>query len=296
MRFSPLILLTTVSILASAAESDPLPAIVATVDGHAITRDAVVARMKQSGILSQGGASSSISDAARSAAETEIYFFLLGKLLETENITPSEEAAKRHLAELDRLLPRGLPTRESGENARIAASENYRWNVALQEFLRRTAPETIAVSNAEMEQLYRVNQEQFRLPEQYHFGVICIPKSQADARETAETIRARLRQGEDFDRVAAETSPSGTELSEPELLALLKQSDPTLQAGSISDLLENSDSYFVIKVKSKTPGRYVPLQDAAPYLRLQIQSEKAARAIEKILRNELQKAHIQFFL
>lgn len=180
-------LLTMAGILLPAAEFDTLPAIVATVDGHAVTRDAVVARLKNSGKLSPEGGPAAMRAAARQAAETEVYFFLLGRLLATENITPSEEAAARHLAELERLLPHGLPTRESGEKARIAASENYRWNVALQEFLRRAAPEVIAVSDAEIEQVYRLNQDQFRLPEQYQFGVIRIPKSRADARETAET-------------------------------------------------------------------------------------------------------------
>mgnify|MGYP002553939174 CR=1 FL=1 len=296
-------LLTMAGILLPAAEFDTLPAIVATVDGHAVTRDAVVARLKNSGKLSPEGGPAAMRAAARQAAETEVYFFLLGRLLATENITPSEEAAARHLAELERLLPHGLPTRESGEKARIAASENYRWNVALQEFLRRAAPEVIAVSDAEIEQVYRLNQDQFRLPEQYQFGVIRIPKSRADAREAAETvraladdIRARLRQGEDFDRVAAETNPSGAELSETDLLGLLKQGDPALPAGSVSRLLENQEAYFLIKVKSKTPGRYIPLKDAAPYLRLQLRSEKTAKALETILRGELKKANVQFFI
>ena len=296
MRFLPVVLLTMAGILLPAAEFDTLPAIVATVDGHAVTRDAVVARLKNSGKLSPEGGPAAMRAAARQAAETEVYFFLLGRLLATENITPSEEAAARHLAELERLLPHGLPTRESGEKARIAASENYRWNVALQEFLRRAAPEVIAVSDAEIEQVYRLNQDQFRLPEQYQFGVIRIPKSRADAREAAETVRARLRQGEDFDRVAAETNPSGAELSETDLLRLLKQGDPALPAGSVSRLLENQEAYFLIKVKSKTPGRYIPLKDAAPYLRLQLRSEKTAKALETILRGELKKANVQFFI
>ena len=39
MRFLPVVLLTMAGILLPAAEFDTLPAIVATVDGHAVTRD-----------------------------------------------------------------------------------------------------------------------------------------------------------------------------------------------------------------------------------------------------------------
>ena len=106
----------------------------------------------------------------------------------------------------------------------------------------------------------------------------------------------QLPTGEDFDRVAAETNPSGAELSETDLLGLLKQGDPALPAGSVSRLLENQEAYFLIKVKSKTPGRYIPLKDAAPYLRLQLRSEKTAKALETILRGELKKANVQFFI
>jgi len=293
-------LLVGTGMLLAAAEpfsaGEALPEIVATVDGHPIRREAVIERLRGTGALSPDNPPEVRKAAVRRAAENEIYFFLLGRLLATENIAPSEEAASRHLAELQRVLPRGLPELNRSGLMQLAASEHYRWNVALEEYLRRVAPEVIAVSDAEVEQLYRVNQQQFRLPEQFQLGVIRILKSAAGAKERAETIRARLRQGEDFDRVAAEVDPSGSYMTQANLLELLKQGNPAAPEGSVSRVLEDSEAYYLVKIRSKTPGRFVPFEEIAPYLRLQLVSEKTAAALEAILRGELKKANVQFFI
>ncbi|MPN16657.1 hypothetical protein SDC9_164002 [bioreactor metagenome] len=214
--------------------------------------------------------------------------------MSAERIVPSEEAAALRLAELDRLLPRGLPESNRAELMRVAASENYRWNVALQEYLGCVAPEVIAVSDAEVEQFYRLNQNRFRLPEQYRFGVIRILKDRPDAKDRAEAVRARLLQGEDFERVAAEVDPEGSVMPEMNLLELLRQGDPALPVGKISRVLEDQAAYCLIKVHSKTPGRFIPFDEIAPYLRLQLTSEKTAAALELILRGELKKVKVRF--
>ncbi len=293
-------LLVGTGMLLAAAEpfsaGEALPEIVATVDGHPIRREAVIERLRGTGVLSLDNPPEVRKTAVRRAAESEIYFFLLGRLLATENVAPSEEAASRRLAELQRVLPRGLPELNRSGLMQLAASEHYRWNVALEEYLRRVAPEIIAVSDAEVEQLYRVNQEQFRLPEQFQLGMIRILKSVAGAKERAETVRARLRQGEDFDRVAAEVDPEGSHMTQANLLELLKQGNPAAPEGSVSRVLEDSEAYYLVKIRSKTPGRFVPFEEIAPYLRLQLVSEKTAAALEAILRGELKKSNVQFFI
>ena len=282
--------------LFAAGEFDFLPETVASVNGEAITRDMVAARLRKRGGYSAENSRAQLTAAAKSAAETEIYFYLLGRLLAVEGIVPSEKAAEKKLAELERALPHGVPGTAREELRKLASSENFRWNVALQQYLAKVAPEVITVNNAEIEQLYRLNQERFRLPEQYQFGVIRVLKSRPEAKELAETARARLRQGEDFDRVAAETDPDGEPVPDAELFEILKQGDPSLPVNSVSRILENDDAYFLIKIKSKTPGRFVPLEQLTPYLRLQLASEKAGKALELLLRGELHKANIQFFI
>lgn len=275
---------------------DTLPEIVATVDGSPIRRGAVLARLRGTEVFSPDNPPEARKAAVRSAVDSEIYFFLLGRLLAAEKIVPSEEAAALQLAELKRVLPRGLPELDRAGLMRLAASEHYRWNVALQEYLRRVAPEVIAVGDAELERRYRVNQEKFRLPEEYRFGVIRLPKNVSGAKERAEAVRARLLQGEDFDRVAAEADPGGSEMAAANLLELLRQGDPALPEGGVSRVLEDSAAYYLIKVRSKTPGRYIPFGEVAPYLRLQLVSEKTAAALEVILRGELKKADVRYLI
>jgi hypothetical protein len=293
-------MLAGTGMLLAAAEpfsaGEALPEIVAAVDGHPIRRGAVIERLRGTGVFSPDNPPEIRKAAVRRAAESEIYFYLLGRLLATEKIVPSEEAAALHLAELQRVLPRGLPELNRSGLMLLAASEHYRWNVALEEYLRRVAPEVIAVSDAEVERLYRVNQEQFRLPEQYQLGMIRILKSVPGAKERAETVRSRMRQGEEFDRVAAEVDPEGSRMSQTNLLELLRQGNPAAPEGSVSRVLEDSTAYYLVKIRSKTPGRFVPFEEIAPYLRLQLVSDKTAAALEAILRGELKKAKVKFFI
>ena len=275
---------------------DALPEIVATVDGSPIRRGAVLERLRGTEAFSPDNPPEARKAAVRRAVESEIYFFLLGRLLATEKIVPSEEAAALQLAELERVLPRGLPTLDRAGFLRLAASEHYRWNVALQEYLCRVAPEVIAVSDAELERLYRVDQAKFRLPEQYQFGVIRLLKNAPGAKERADAVRARLLQGEDFDRVAAEVDPAGSEMGTANLLDLLRQGDPALPEGSVSRVLEDPSAYYLVKVRAKKPGRFIPFDEVAPYLRLQLVSEKTAAALEVILRGELKKADVRYLI
>ena len=280
----------------AAGEFDFLPETVASVNGEAITREMVVARMRNSGVSFAESSRASLVAAAKSAAETEIYFYLLGRVMAVEGIVPSERAAAAKLAELEKAVPHGMPDEVRRELRKLASSEHFRWNVALQEYLAKVAPEVIAVSPVEIEQRYRINQEQFRLPEQLQLGVIRVEKSRPEARELVESARARLLQGEDFDRVAAEVDPGAESYPDAELLEILKQGDPSLPVNTVSRVLENEEAFFLMKIKSKTPGRFIPLEQVAPYLRMQLASEKAGRALELILRGELRKANIQFFI
>lgn len=280
----------------AAGEFDFLPETVASVNGEAITREMVVARMRNSGVSFAESSRASLVAAAKSAAETEIYFYLLGRVMAVEGIVPSERAAAAKLAELEKAVPHGMPDEVRRELRKLASSEHFRWNVALQEYLAKVAPEVIVVSPVEIEQRYRINQEQFRLPEQLQLGVIRVEKSRPEARELVESARARLLQGEDFDRVAAEVDPGAESYPDAELLEILKQGDPSLPVNTVSRVLENEEAFFLMKIKSKTPGRFIPLEQVAPYLRMQLASEKAGRALELILRGELRKANIQFFI
>ena len=282
--------------LFAAGEFDFLPETVASVNGKAVTREMVIARLRKTGGGFAESGRASLIAAAKNAAETEIYFYLLGRLMAVEGIAPSEETAAKKLEELEKAVPNDMPESVRRELRKLAVSEHFRWNVALQEYLGKVAPEVIAVSPVEVEQRYRLNQEQFRLPEQFRFGVIRVRKSRPEAREVAEAARARLLQGEDFDRVAAEVDPDGGMLPDAEILGILKQGDPSLPVNTVSRILENDDAYFLIKIKSKTPGRFIPLEQLAPYLQLQLASEKAGRALELLLRGELRRAHVQFFI
>lgn len=282
--------------LFAAGEFDSLPEIVAAVDGKAITREAVIARLRKNGMSFSEENRASLPAAAKSAAETEIYFYLLGRLLAAEGISPSEKAAAEKLEELEKAVPNGMPDQVRKELRKLAGSEHFLWNVALQEYFAKVAPEVIAVSPVEVEQRYRLTQEEFRLPEQYQLGVIRVRKSRPEARELAETARARLLQGEDFDRVAAEIDPDAEMLPDAEIIEILRQGDPSLPLHSVSRILENDDAFFLIKIKSKTPGRFIPLEQVAPYLRLQLASEKSGRALELLLRRELRKADVRFFI
>ncbi|MGF0035277.1 peptidyl-prolyl cis-trans isomerase [Victivallis vadensis] len=301
MRIAGIIVSACIMLVAAGAEEsaagpfDFLPEVVATVDSVPIRRDELAAQLTLSRQAPPNADRAVLARLMRQAVEERIYLDIIRQLLAEQRIVPDEASALAYLKEMNALLPRGIPGVPPAEFARLAAEPQFQLNAALHRYFKQCYPDWVKVDDREVENAYRLDQQRFLLPEKLELGVIEVERSRDNARETIEDARARLRQGENFDRVAVEVSPDGVKSSAETVMELFRISGAKIPVRGVSEVLESGDRFLLLMVRERIPARFVPLKDAAPYLREQLAAAKVGRALELLLRRELARRDIRYF-
>lgn len=138
---------------------------------------------------------------------------------------------------------------------------------------------------------YNDNRERFRVPEQVRVAQIQVSVSLAGgddkARARAESARARAEAGEDFAQLARELSDGperaqGGELPNPVARGGRGQAFDTavlpLQAGQLSPVFKEGDSYYVVKLLERRPERLQPYEEARGAIAATLRAERERQA------------------
>ncbi len=140
------------------------------------------------------------------------------------------------------------------------------------------------VSDADIENYYRKNIQQFRLPTHFHAKQIIV-----DNRELAEEILAKLKKGGDFAELAKKHSLSPDGKNGGDLGFFNAQSYPPvfseicqkLKPGEISDVVETDYGYQIFQLIDSRPSRQESLAEAKPYIKNLLAEEKSADIFRK---------------
>lgn len=271
---------------------DFLPEVVATVDGRPIRRSELQVKLPPGAVPDRAA----LIALMQNAIETKICFMLIDELLNSTGIVPSRELALEYLTELNSLLPRGIPGTPPERFPQLASRPQFQLNAALHRCFARRDPERIKVSEQEIETFYRLNQKMFLLPERLDLGIMQFPAASPGGREAAEAARARLLQGEAFDRVAREFNPDGVTLDAFRVTGELRNQQPELKVSGISRPFRVEEFWVIVKLRGRTPAAFVPLESVAPYIREQLAAAKVGRALEAYLRSRMREMKIEFHL
>lgn len=271
---------------------DFLPEVVATVDGRPIRRSELQVKLPPGAVPDRAA----LIALMQNAIETKICFMLIDELLNSTGIVPSRELALEYLTELNSLLPRGIPGTPPERFPQLASRPQFQLNAALHRCFARRDPERIKVSEQEIETFYRLNQKMFLLPERLDLGIMQFPAASPGGREAAEAARARLLQGESFDRVAREVNPGGVTLDAARVTGELRNQQPELKVNDVSRPFRVEACWVIVKLRGRTPASFVPLESVAPYIREQLAAARVGRALEEYLRDRMKRMKIEFHL
>ena len=150
----------------------------------------------------------------------------------------------------------------------------------------------VQISDQEIEEVYNDSKDtRFTLPERIHARHILFSVSadatvenRAKAKETASDILKRARSGEDFATLAktysqdTATASKGGDLGTFTHGRMLKAFDEAafkLHAGEISDLVETSFGFHIIKVEEVLPEQARPLDEVKEEIRQELVHERA---------------------
>jgi parvulin-like peptidyl-prolyl isomerase len=128
------------------------------------------------------------------------------------------------------------------------------------------------VGESEMKRYYQEHRDRFALPEEYTLSQILIqPRSAdgtADALAKARRVVDELKRGEKFEDLALQYSdgPNASRggrlglVRQGELLPAIERAIAPLVPGGISDIIESSEGFHLIRVEEKKPKQFRPFE------------------------------------
>lgn len=267
-----------------AVSPDKMPAVVAKVNGEEIKKDQLLEEAnKLKGQLTQMGQPerANSQEFYREVLDGIIARTLLSQAAKAQGITATDEDAKKEIDQLKGRFPnaeafqQALAAQKMTEQDLIAEA---RRQMLVQKYVETKVLNTVNVSEAASKDFYEKNKEQMKRPEQVHARHILIrvdPKAaDADkqkAKAKAQDILARAKKGEDFAKLASESSEdpgskaNGGDLSwfsRGQMVEPFEKAAFALQPNQISDLVETQFGYHVIQTLEKKPESVVPYEEA----------------------------------
>ena len=165
----------------------------------------------------------------------------------------------------------------------------------------------VIVSPHKIEAYYLDHKDDFKLDDQVKLRMIALKKSaDSDAEQTralANEIVAKLKDGATFEEMAAVYSQGsqrgqGGDWGWVERSVLRKElAEPafTIIPGSNSDVIETSDSCYIMRVEEKKPSHVKPLSDVRDEIEKVLLTKERARLEKKWVEKLKRKTFVRYF-
>jgi len=182
---------------------------------------------------------------------------------------------------------------------------NVRDQLTLLKVVDREVRSGVMVGEAEMKRYYKEHQTRFALPEEYTLSQILIQPRSADgtaeALEKARIVMAELKRGEKFEDAALRYSdgPNASRggriglVRQGELLPAIERAVATLVPGGISEIIDTSEGYHIVRVDERTPKQFRPFDEVKFEIQGLVFQQKSEDVFQSWLVNLKNKAYIE---
>jgi len=298
----------------AAAKAPAITDPVAVVEGHEIKKadlDAALASV----LAAQGIPASQFPEEQRLQAyhmmlDNMIVERLIANRAESEKVTDEEVTAQ-----YDKFKARFPSEEELKKQLEKAGETEGKIKTGIREQLqqRHWIDEQVKgkadVTDADAEDFYKKNPEQFKSPERVRASHILIavpegakPEVVAEKQKAAQAIADRVKKGEAFDKLAKELSedPSAKQNSgdldfftKDQMVPEFSNAAFAMKKDDISDPVRSSFGFHIIKVTDRKEAETVTLEKARPQLIAYLKQQKKNAALEKIVEDIKGKADIK---
>lgn len=164
---------------------------------------------------------------------------------------------------------------------------------------------SVMVGESEMKRYYQEHRDRFALPEEYTLSQILIQfrrsDGTADALAKARQAMDELKRGEKFEDVALQYSDGpnasrGGQLGlvrQGELLPSIERAIASLVPGGISDIIESSEGFHIIRVDEKKPKQFRPFEEVQFEIQGLVFQQKSEDGFHSWLADLKHKAYIE---
>jgi peptidyl-prolyl cis-trans isomerase SurA len=194
---------------------------------------------------------------------------------------------------------------ESLDEANLADIKRIREQLTLLKIVDRDVRSGVMVADSDLKRYFQEHRDRFALSEEYTLSQILIkprsPDDTADAREKIREAMALLKQGESFDDVALRFSdgPNASHgghlglVRQGELLPEIERTVATLVPGGISDVIETSEGFHIMRLQDKTPKQFRPFEQVRNEIQALVFQQKSEDVFQTWLANLKNKAYIE---
>lgn len=297
----------------SAAETPKT--IVATVNGTAITRQALNSEFaqakrrstQQGKVLTDAQAKTMRQNILERLIEQELLF----QQSQKENIRIPDSAVAEHLAKLKARFPSTDAFDKALKGMHISEADlkaKTRQGLAIQKLIKTEVADKIVVSDDQAHKFYTSHPEYFKQPEQVKASHILIKvdakadkQQQAAAKKKIEDIQQQIKQGGDFGALAKKYSegPSGARggdlgfFSRGQMVKPFEDAAFALKPGQVSHVVKTRFGYHLIKVTGKKAAGSVPYKDVKAKITSFLKQQKINTGIQKYVERLKQNAQIE---
>ncbi|KAA8672970.1 peptidylprolyl isomerase [Clostridium sp. HV4-5-A1G] len=160
----------------------------------------------------------------------------------------------------------------------------------MQQKVSDSITKNIKITDKQIEDYYKANQDKYtELPNKMHLAHILV-KTKAEA----EKVKTRLDKGEDFSKVAKEVSQDTVTKNKGGDLGTIKYDDSqydaqfmagakALKGGEISDPVQSSFGYHIIKCIDKVKYPVKPLSKVKDEIKKQLESDQKSKLVSQKL-------------
>jgi peptidyl-prolyl cis-trans isomerase C len=182
--------------------------------------------------------------------------------------------------------------------------------LAINQLLDTNVLQKITVTDEESKKYYNHNLNLYRQPERVKISLIWIKMTPDDeeskkiqARKKIEMVQKKVKQGEDFGKLAKAYSegPNAQREGAWGYLKRGKTADPlrdtafALNVGEVSGIIETQYGYHLIKVNDKKPAKTTPYEEVQPMIEKHLKKEKEKTEIQSYIENLKKSAKIKRF-
>lgn len=184
-------------------------------------------------------------------------------------------------------------------------------NFLANEYIKREVAQKVTVSDENLKSYYDTNKDEFKTPEMVkarHILVKADASASADdkkkAQERAETYLKKIKEGEDFAKLASELSddpgskPKGGDLGffpRGRMVKPFEDAAFSLKTGEMSGIVETQFGFHIIKVEDKKDSTVEPFDTVKERLRQKLLQERQRTAITEFIDKTMQDSKTEFF-
>lgn len=290
---------------------------IASVNGKAISKSQYERRlsvyMKRAAHMGRQLKDADLKTVKNQILENLIDAELLYQQSQKEGVKVDDKAINEQIEKIKKRFSDETAYKKAIERMHVSEKEfrtEIQHGLAINQFLDTSVLQKITVTDEEGKKYYNNNLKLYRQPEKVKISVIWIKVTPDDeeskknqARKKIEMVQKKVKQGEDFGKLAKAYSegPSAQREGAWGYLKRGKRADPlrdaafALNVGEVSGIVETQYGYFLIKVNDKKPAGTTPYKEVKPRIEKHLKKEKEKTEIQSYIENLKKSAKIKRF-